>query len=61
MTREERLEAALKRIAKWFDEFPPSGHYFDDEKTKPMSYGAAFGISGERDFMRKIARDALKS
>lgn len=59
MTREQRLEEALKRIVKW--EFPPTGRYWDEEKTMPMSYQAAFGSNGERDFMRKIASDALES
>lgn len=50
---------ALRRIEKWFDEFPPTGRFWDDEKTRPMSYGAAYGSNGERDYMRGIASAAL--
>jgi hypothetical protein len=50
---------ALERIARWHGEFPETGQFWDDEKTRPISYGAAFGSNGERDFMRKIASDAL--
>ena len=50
------LEAALERIEKWFGEFPPAK--LDD--VTPCSYGFAFGSNGERDFMRNIAREALK-
>jgi len=60
LARNEKLEKALKRIATWFGEFPPSGHYWDDERTREMSYGAALGSNGERDYMRKIAQDALE-
>lgn len=52
-----RLEGALKRIAKWHGEFPPSHRAWDD--GSPMSYSAAFGSNGERDYMREIARTAL--
>lgn len=53
------LEAALKKIERWFGEFPKTGKFWDDEKTRPVSYGSAFGSTGERDFMRQIARAAL--
>lgn len=52
-----RYRAALKRIAKWFDEFPPTGRKWNDGTE--MSYSAAFGSNGERDYMRKVASDAL--
>lgn len=57
--RELRLQEALRLIERW--EFPLSGRYWDDEKTRPMRYSAAFGSNGERDYMRKVARDALES
>lgn len=57
--RDRRLEGALRRIAKWFGEFPETGRFFDKEKTDPMSYAACWGSNGERDFMRKVAQDAL--
>jgi hypothetical protein len=52
-----RLRAALTRIEKWFGEFPPSGRCWEDGTW--MSYGAAYGSNGERDYMRSIARAAL--
>jgi hypothetical protein len=45
--REKKLELALKRIEKWFGEFPYP------------NYGVDWGSCGERDFMRQIAREAL--
>jgi hypothetical protein len=58
----ERYRRALKRIEKWFGEFPPSGKFFPvttNTELTPMSYGMAFGSNGERDYMRGVARDAL--
>lgn len=53
------LEAALRKIARWHDEFPQTDRFWDDEHTQPKSYAAAFGSNGERDFMRQVALDAL--
>jgi len=58
--RGERLESALKRIERWFGEFPDTGKFWDDDKTRPVTYGACYGSNGERDFMRQIAREALQ-
>ena len=55
--RAERMEAALRKIARWHKEFPPSGRTWED--GQPMSYGAAFGSNGERDYMRQVALNAL--
>lgn len=52
------LKQALEKIARWHGEFPESGSYY--ENGYPMSYGAAFGSNGERDYMRGVARDALE-
>lgn len=49
---------ALQKIANWFGEFPPTDAVWP-ETGEPMSYGAAFGSNGERDYMREIARAAL--
>jgi hypothetical protein len=51
----KRLRAALITIFEW--KLPPSGTEWED--GTPMSYGAAFGSNGERDYMRKVARAAL--
>ena len=50
------MRHALQRISRW--EFPDTGRKHDD--GTPISYGVAFGSNGERDFMRKVANDALK-
>ena len=53
----ESLAGALGRVLKWHGEFPETGHFWDD--GSPMSYSAAFGSNGERDFMRGVAETAL--
>jgi len=53
----ERLRTALERIERWFGEFPDTGERWQD--GSPMSYSAAYGSNGERDFMRGVARAAL--
>jgi len=55
--RAEKAEKALKVIANW--ELPPTGQYWDDDKTQPMSYGACYGSNGERDYMKALANKAL--
>lgn len=63
MNAQERikiLEDALQKIAKWRD-FPETGKFWDAEKTRPMSYQTCYGSYGEIDYMRDVARDALKN
>lgn len=48
--------AALEQISAW-DGFPSSGMRWPDGER--MSYGAAFGSNGERDFMRSVVAAAL--
>jgi len=50
-----RLVEALQRIERWFGEFPP----VKSREGLPSTYGVEYGSNGERDYMRKIARDAL--
>ena len=57
LSENRRFKTVLERIAKWFGEFPPSNRAWDD--GTPMSYSAAFGSNGERDYMRGIALEAL--
>ncbi len=52
-----RMLAALRRIERWFGEFPPTGQQWDD--GSPKSYFACYGSNGERDYMRSVARDAI--
>lgn len=59
--REIKLENALKRIEKWDGEFPDTGKFWDDDKTRPTSYATENGSDGERDYMRSVAREALSS
>jgi hypothetical protein len=44
-----------KKVADW--ELPKTGLKWDD--GAPMSYGAAYGSNGERDFFRNIAEQLL--
>lgn len=53
----QKFKEALQKIEEW--ELPPTGKFWDKEQTEPMSYGAAYGSNGERDYMRQIARTAL--
>ncbi|TAK84344.1 MAG: hypothetical protein EPO20_14745 [Betaproteobacteria bacterium] len=55
----QQMRKALERIERWFGEFPPTGHTWKDGST--MSYGAAYGSNGERDYMRAVARQALNA
>lgn len=57
-SNERTLRAALERIARWHGEFPATGRTWPG--GDPMSYAAAFGSNGERDFMRQVAREALE-
>lgn len=54
----ERLKAALKKIANW--ELPKTGMYWDKKEQQPMSYEAAHGSNGVRDYFKDLARNALK-
>lgn len=55
----DRLRLALERIARWHGEFPETGKFWDEEKTRPTSYRTEYGSNGERDYMRQVARNAL--
>lgn len=59
MTPIAKAREALERIERWFGEFPKTGETWPD--GTPMSYGAAFGSNGERDYMCGVARDALSA
>lgn len=52
------IENALTKIANW--ELPESGKFWDIEKKEPMSYEAAFGSNGARDYIRSLAINTLK-
>ena len=58
-SRNGKLEAALQRIVRWEGEFPATGKFW--EGGAPMEYGACWGSNGERDYMRQVALDALKT
>ena len=53
------MTAALKKIEKWHGEFPSTGKFWDEEKTRPTSFAAEYGSNGERDYMRSVASAAL--
>lgn len=56
--RAQKLVNALKIVATW--QLPPSGQFWDREQKEPMSYEAAYGSNGVRDFMRNVATQALQ-
>ena len=51
----ERMREALEKVERW--QFPPTGKFW--ESGNPVSYIAAYGSNGERDYMREVARAAL--
>ena len=51
------LVEALEQIKHW-DGFPSTNETWEGS-GKPVSYSAAFGSNGERDFMRGVAKAAL--
>lgn len=53
----DALIAALKTIEAW--ELPPTGKFWDEERTRPTSYETEYGSNGARDYIRAVARDAL--
>lgn len=55
--RVKELETSLIKIANW--ELPESGKFWDDENPEQMSYEAAFGSNGARDYIRRIAFAAI--
>lgn len=50
---------ALEKIARWHGEFPDVPA---EAKARhgDLSYGSMYGSNGERDYMRQVARDAIK-
>jgi len=56
-----QLERALQAVVAW--ELPETGKFWPDhdgtDSDRPMSYGAAYGSNGERDYFRNLARQAL--
>lgn len=51
------LVEALGSILEW--DLPATGKFWDREGKDPISYRAAFGVDGEKDVIRNIARNAL--
>lgn len=52
------LRAALTVIAEW--KLPETNKFWDEEKTRPMTYTSCYGSNGERDYMKNVALIALK-
>ena len=55
--KNDALVKVLKQIERW-DGFPSTNETWEGS-GKPVSYSAAFGSNGERDFMRGVAKAAL--
>ena len=56
--RLQKMRKALERISRWNGEFPPTGIFLKGT-DETMSYGAAYGSNGERDYMRHVAGQVL--
>jgi len=52
-----RYEQALRRIEKWFGEFPE----VPNEDGRAVGYEGHYGSNGARDYMRGVAREALSN
>ena len=52
------ISETLMTIAQWHH-FPKTNQFWDEEKTRELSYGSCWGSNGERDYMRQLALDAL--
>lgn len=55
--KNQQLVDALEIIQNW--QLPSTGQFWDKEQTQPMSFEAAYGSNGARDFMRNVANEAL--
>lgn len=55
--KNSRMINALVKIANWHGEFPETGKF--NEQGEKLSYGYCYGSNGERDYMRKVANEAL--
>lgn len=53
--RAERYAVVLQQIRRWFGIFPDVRL-----RGEVISYGAAYGSNGERDYVRNLAADALE-
>jgi hypothetical protein len=60
-TRMSKLENVLMDIVAW--NLPATGLFWPNQdgsiSDRPMSYGAAYGSNGERDYFRKLAAEGL--
>lgn len=58
LSENKRLKETLDQIANW--ELPPSGKFWDAEKTDPMSFRAAYGFAEEMKYFRNMANETLE-
>lgn len=54
---DEKVIETLTIIASW--KLPETGRFWDRECTKPISFEAACGEYGARDYMRELAQETL--
>jgi len=52
----QELKKALEKVVEW--KMPETEKFWNDGVT-PMSYSAAYGSNGERDYIRQIAQEAI--
>lgn len=55
--KSDALETSMHMIANWH--LPSTGEFLEDDKTRPMSYEAAYGSQGVKANIKTVANEAL--
>lgn len=55
--KSDALEANMYIIAKWI--LPSTGQFWEDDKNRPVTYEAAYGSQGVKDYFKTLAEEAL--
>lgn len=52
------LVVALNKVLNW--ELPETGKFWNADETQPMSYQAAYGSEGAKEYFQKIVKAAIE-
>ena len=55
--KSDALETSMHMIANWH--LPSTGQFWENDKTRPMSYEAAYGSQGIQAYIKTVANEAL--
>jgi|JI10StandDraft_1071094.scaffolds.fasta_scaffold114429_5 hypothetical protein len=55
--KSDALETSMHMIANWH--LPSTGQFWENDKTRPMSYEAAYGSQGVQAYIKTVANEAL--